>query len=79
MLLYGGLLQSRISNDTTDQLTSRFDRMVQAWKDSGMKAKMYASNVITRIPNENGDVDEPWYSARYGQDIFTYSFYTDKY
>jgi len=40
---------------------------------------MYASQVVMRIPSYNGDFEEPWFWANYGEDIFTYSFYTDKY
>ena len=32
MLLYGGLIQSRISNDTTEQVMARFDSVVQSWQ-----------------------------------------------
>ncbi len=40
---------------------------------------MYASQVVMRIPAYNGDFEEPWFWADYGDDIFTYSFFTDKY
>lgn len=40
---------------------------------------MYISNVVMRIPSYNGDFEEPWYWADYGSDLFTYSYYLDKY
>eukprot|EP00027_Filamoeba_sp_ATCC50430_P017471 CAMPEP_0168577266 /NCGR_PEP_ID=MMETSP0413-20121227/20697_1 /TAXON_ID=136452 /ORGANISM="Filamoeba nolandi, Strain NC-AS-23-1" /LENGTH=386 /DNA_ID=CAMNT_0008611013 /DNA_START=405 /DNA_END=1562 /DNA_ORIENTATION=+ len=32
-----------------------------------------------RIPSYNKDVEEPWYWAYYGSNLFTYSYYLDKY
>lgn len=32
-----------------------------------------------RIPSYNEDVEEPWYWAYYGADLYTYSYYLDKY
>ena len=41
--------------------------------------QIFVSNVVMRIPSYNGDFEEPWYWADYGTDLYTYSFYTDKY
>jgi len=58
---------------------ARFDRVVSSWNVSGASFKMYASQVVMRIPSYNGDFEEPWFWANYGEDIFNYSFFTDKY
>jgi len=79
MLLYGGLIQSRISNDTTEQVKARFDKVVQKWRLGGGSCQMYASQVVMRIPSYDGDFEEPWFWAMFGEDIFNYSFFTDKY
>ena len=79
MLLYGGLISSRISNDTTEEVTKRFDNIVAAWEASGSRSQMYGSQVVMRIPSYNGDFEEPWFWQNYGEAIFNYSFYTDKY
>jgi hypothetical protein len=40
---------------------------------------MYISNVVMRIPAYDGDFEEPWYWADYGFELYTYSYYLDKY
>ena len=32
-----------------------------------------------RIPHYNGDFEEPWYWATYGQLLYTFSYFCDKY
>ena len=34
---------------------------------------------LSRIPAYNEDVEEPWYWGVYGQDLYEYSFYMDRY
>eukprot|EP01031_Cornospumella_fuschlensis_P031075 gene31075-37558_t len=78
MLLYGGLIASRISNDSTATVMTRMDKLLQ-YSQTYPNVDMYISNVVMRIPSYNGDFEEPWYWANYGSDLFTYSFYLDKY
>jgi hypothetical protein len=78
MYLYGGLIASRISNDTTTEILSRLGKLF-SYSRKYPNLDIYVSNVVMRIPSYNGDFEEPWYWADYGYDLYTYSFYTDKY
>ena len=78
MLLYGGLIASRISNDSTSTIMSRLERLI-SYSHQYPKVDMYISNVVMRIPSYNGDFEEPWYWANYGSNLFTYSYYLDKF
>jgi len=78
MFLYGGLISSRCSNETTSTIRSRLE-MLAAFPTTNRGLKLYVSNVVMRIPSYNGDFEEPWYWANYGKDIYSYSYYTDKY
>ena len=78
MLLYGGLIASRTSNDSTTVVMERMERLLQYTKVYP-NVQMFISNVVMRIPSYDGDFEEPWYWADYGEDLFTYSFYLDKF
>ena len=54
MVLYGGLIASRISNETTSTILNRLDRfesILSHIKD------VYVSSVVMRIPSYNGDFE----------------------
>mmetsp|Transcript_26345 Transcript_26345/g.44472 ORF Transcript_26345/g.44472 Transcript_26345/m.44472 type:complete len:554 (-) Transcript_26345:389-2050(-) len=78
MYLYGGLIASRISNDTSSVIEHRAQKLLQYSEDYPY-LEMYVSNVVMRIPSYNGDFEEPWYWDDYGYDLYTFSFYSDKY
>lgn len=78
MLLYGGLIASRISNDSTSTIMNRMERLL-SYSHQYPDVDMYISNVVMRIPSYNGDFEEPWYWANYGSNLFTYSYYLDKF
>lgn len=78
MYLYGGLIASRISNETTAVIMARAERLM-SYSTKYPSLSVYVSNVVMRIPSYNGDFEEPWYWADYGYDLYTYSFYLDKY
>lgn len=78
-LLYGGLINSRLSNTTSDELESRLRTLVGFKREFGDKLRIYLSSVIMRIPAYNGDFEEPDYWATYGRLIYLWSFYTDRY
>lgn len=78
MFLYGGLIASRISNDTTAQVMNRATKLL-GYSKMYPNVDVYISNVVMRIPSYNGDFEEPWYWADYGSSLYTYSFYLDKY
>ena len=71
MYLYGGLIASRTSNDTTEVIRQRWHRLRKI-----PNLTLLASSVVMRIPAYNGDEEEPWYWAFYGRDLFEYSYYT---
>ncbi len=78
-LLYGGLINSRLSNTSLDELNSRLNTLVELKREFGSKLRIYLSSVIMRIPAYNGDFEEPDYWATYGRLIYLWSFYTDRY
>lgn len=78
-LIYGGLINSRISNTSLDELNSRLNTLVGFKREFGSKLRIYLSSVIMRIPAYNGDFEEPDYWAIYGRLIYLWSFYTDRY
>ncbi|CAF0870344.1 unnamed protein product [Adineta ricciae] len=78
-LIYGGLINSRLSNTSFDELNLRLRTLVGFKQEFGVKLKIYLSSVIMRIPAYNEDFEEPDYWATYGRLIYLWSFYTDRY
>ncbi len=75
-LAYGGLIPSRRSSDTFEQIKSRILRLKEILQVKG--AKIYAFSSIMRISNNNFNIEEKEYWAQWGKKIFEYSFYTHK-
>lgn len=69
MLVYGGLIASRTTDDTTAQCLTRLERL----RTLPRPRTVYAFNVITRIPDADDSVEEPDYWARYGRRLHRYS------
>lgn len=78
MFLYGGLIASRISNDTLADVESRLQKLF-SYSQKYPSLEIFISSVVMRIPSYDGDFEEPWYWANYGDELFTYSFHLDKY
>jgi hypothetical protein len=78
MFLYGGLISSRTSNDSTAVIQGRLQKL-RGYSTKRADLSLYVSNVVMRIPAYNGDFEEPWYWKQYGYNIYSYSFYLDKY
>ena len=78
-LLYGGLINSRVSNTSLDELNARLDALVELKRAWGDTLHIYLSSVIMRIPAYDGDFEEPTYWAHYGRLIYLWSFHTDRY
>ena len=72
MVLYGGLIASRSSNETLSIVLSRLDRLLKI-------PRLYLSTVVMRIPSYNGDFEEPWYWATHGRDLYEYSYHKGRY
>ena len=77
MLLYGGLIASRTSNETTDTIEQRLEWVAGLRAAHGIA--LYVSSVVMRIPSYNSDFEEPWYWALYGQDLYSYSYHSARY
>lgn len=78
LYLYGGLIPSRCSNDSSATVMSRLQALA-ASAAQYPNLTLYLSSVVMRIPSYNEDVEEPWYWAVYGADLYTFSYYSDAY
>lgn len=66
---YGGLIPSRTTDDPTPQVIQQVERL----RSLPPGLRMYAFNVITRIPNADNNIEEPLYWAEYGTRLHRYS------
>eukprot|EP01116_Phalansterium_solitarium_P004375 TRINITY_DN15373_c0_g1_i1.p1 TRINITY_DN15373_c0_g1~~TRINITY_DN15373_c0_g1_i1.p1 ORF type:complete len:326 (+),score=101.91 TRINITY_DN15373_c0_g1_i1:99-1076(+) len=78
MFLYGGLIASRTSNDTQAEVAARLLQLA-AYKAKYPQIQFYVSSVVMRIENANYALEDVWYWAYYGQDLYTYSYFYCKY
>lgn len=74
-IAYGGLIPSRRSTDTFEQVKKRVER----FKNLLDGKKVYAFSSIMRISNNNINQEEKGYWADYGKKIFEYSYHVDKF
>jgi hypothetical protein len=77
MLIYGGLLSSRLHKEETVVLLQRLERIVEL-KKMNPKLKIYAFGLIMRVPAYNSSEEEPDYYEKYGETIFNISWLRDK-
>lgn len=75
-IAYGGLIPSRRSDDTKEEIQSRVLKFRKEWVKK--KAKVFAVSSIMRISNNNYNIEEKEYWKDYGKKIFEYSYQTDK-
>ena len=68
MLGYGGLIASRITNESTAIVVSRLD-ILRTIKTRNPRLRIFGFSVITRIPNYNSAIEEPDYWGEYGSDL----------
>jgi hypothetical protein len=81
MMLYGGLVASRVSNETQLVVQSRLQQFVDLLKQHP-SVKIYVSTTVMRIPHNNAqppNIEDPWFWVRWGSTIYNYSYFTDKY
>lgn len=71
-IAYGGLIPSRRSLDTFEDIKSRVEYLKQILIDK--EAKIYAFSSIMRISNNNYNEEEKEYWKDYGKMIFEYSY-----
>jgi len=75
-IAYGGLIPSRRSLDTKEEIQERVLKFRKEWTKK--KAKVYAVSSIMRISNNNYNEEEKEYWKDYGKKIFEYSYSTHK-
>ena len=75
-IAYGGLIPSRRSEETFEEIKFRVEKLKQILECK--KAKIYAFSSIMRISNNNYNEEEKPYWDKYGKKIFDYSYYTHK-
>ncbi|MFT8411832.1 MAG: DUF4127 family protein [Schleiferilactobacillus perolens] len=79
MLVYGGLLPSRIYPITgTTPDVEAYTRFIKQLKASIPGLRIYLSNLIMRTPRYNSSDEEPDYYGQYGESIFTMAWLQDK-
>lgn len=69
MLAYGGLIPSRLGDETLEALETQTQEFLTQFKSPSISA--FSS--ILRIPSYNNDEEEPPYWAEYGAQLYEYS------
>ncbi|WP_409343481.1 DUF4127 family protein [Paenibacillus sp. MBLB4367] len=77
MLIYGGIVPSRLHALTFEECVERLD-LLRAIKAQYPGIRIHAFNLIMRVPSMSTSEEEPDYYADYGSDIFKYGWLTDK-
>lgn len=77
MLGYGGLMASRITNDTPLDVLRRLDSLRQLRQKRPL-LPILGFNLITRVSNANHNVEEPLYWDRYGEQMYRLSQLLDR-
>ena len=75
-IAYGGLISSRRSEESFEEIKSRVENLKNILKEKD--AKIYAFSSIMRISNNNYNEEEKEYWSTYGKKIFDYSYHTHK-
>ena len=75
-IAHGGLIPSRRSLDSVEEIKSRLDELFEILSEK--KVKTYAFSSIMRISNNNINEEEKEYWNLYGEKIFKYSFESHK-
>ncbi|NJM57358.1 MAG: DUF4127 family protein [Synechococcales cyanobacterium RU_4_20] len=77
MLVYGGLLPSRLHQHSVEVLSDRLQRLVQLKVDYP-HLQILASNLIMRTPAYNSSEEEPDYYATHGEAICRWGSLSDR-
>jgi len=75
-IAYGGLIPSRRSPDSFEEIRTRILKFKEILKEKN--AKIYAFSSIMRISNNNINEEEKEYWSRWGKKIFDYSYQSHK-
>ena len=76
-IAYGGLIPSRRSTDTFEEIKTRIEKVKQIIQ--AKNTKVYAFSSIMRISNNNINQEEKEYWNKWGKKIFNYSYCIDKF
>lgn len=71
MLLYGGIVPSRLHHLTEDEIFSRVD-FIKTLKKNNPQLKIFAFSLVMRCPTYSSGDEEPDYYENYGKEIFLY-------
>ncbi len=77
MLLYGGIVPSRLHYDNVSVLTERLNVLKEIRKNNP-KIKIYAFHLIMRSPQYSSSDEEPDYYEHFGREIFLTGFLSHK-
>lgn len=77
MLVYGGLIPSRLHNLTKDAVALWMDRLT-SMHERFPELRIYASNMIMRTPRYSSSDEEPDYYEDWGREIFLHAYLMDK-
>jgi len=77
MLMYGGLLPSRLHHLTGEDAKTFMDRMRQL-RAAYADLPIYAFNLIMRTPKYSSSDEEPDYYEQWGSELFTRAYLQDK-
>lgn len=78
MMIYGGLISSRISLDSLNEVRERLKVFAEIRRQNP-NLPVYVSSTVMRMPSYNGAEEEPEYYAKYGRDIFLFSQATHRF
>ncbi len=76
-LIYGGLVSSRRSNETIDEIKVRLfelNKILKEKKRNNKNLKVYATSSIMRISNNNINEEEKEYWNKWGKEIYSFSY-----
>jgi hypothetical protein len=78
MLLYGGLIASRISTDSVTEVRARL-KVFEEIRHKNPRLPIFVSTTVMRMPQYSSSDEEPNYYAQYGREIFLYSQHSHRY
>ncbi|EGG32824.1 DUF4127 family protein [Paenibacillus sp. HGF5] len=77
LLLYGGIVPSRLHHLTNKECEDRLE-LLKHLKAINPSLKIYANNLILRVPFDDNDDEEPSYCAQHGRKLYEYKRMLDK-
>lgn len=78
MILYGGLVPSRINSEDSQLIEQRLKNFIN-FKKNFPSLKIMAFSSTMRISNNYVNIEEKDYWSEYGEEIWAYSYYLHKY